>query len=328
MKNLLFWVTISINILVPDLVIGQSYNVSVSNEPFVFLENADSAVTQTWYDPEFIIPIGFSVQFFQDVVDSLYSLDFFAGSYFGTNPDLSAMNIMLAFSTDLLDRGVELDTLLSPILYKTEGASGHEIFTLEFRNAGFTNGEIKNGIYTDFINFQLRIYEESNNIEVHIGPYSVENPGLDFEGFSGPSIGLAEDFDFINDTVHGELFLLAGDPLMPSIITSNMPLTLVWPIPENTVYTFSYLPTSLNENDLQINKPLYFPNPSSGSVSLHGDNSINITSPVYIYDSNGILVRKDNSIDKVELDGLPCGIYALCFQTSSGNIAQRISLIR
>ncbi|MGB3078643.1 MAG: T9SS type A sorting domain-containing protein [Saprospiraceae bacterium] len=328
MRKLFMFVFGSIILIMHSSLHSQSYSVSVSNEPFTFLENGIAAVTKEWSDPAFTIPIGFKFHFFDDAVDSLYSLDFFAGTYFTTKSDLGSVNLLLALNADLIDRGYFADTSLSPITYKTEGIPGQRVFTLEFRNAGFTYGETNNDTLIDFINLQLTIHEGSSTIDVHIGPYSVDNVELDFDGFSGPTIGLAEDFDFINDTIHGELILLAGDPLTPEIITENTPSTLEWPIPENTVYTFSHNPTRTKEiNSIESNL-FYYPNPTSGIVTLSSDVYDKIISPVYVINLLGEIIRKDYTTDRVELENLPAGIYTLSFQTPSNNVLQRILLMR
>jgi hypothetical protein len=328
MKKLFMFVFGSIILIMQSNLHSQSYSVSVSNEPFTFLENGTAAVTREWADPEFTIPIGFQFHFFDEAVDSLYSHDFFAGAYFVTKPDLESVNLILALNADLIDRGYFADTSLSPITYQTEGAPGQRVFTLEFRNAGFTYGETNNDTLIDFINLQIKIHEGTSAIDVHIGPHSVNDVALDFADFPGPSIGLVEDFDFINDTVHGEVIILAGDPLKPDINTGYSLSNLDWPIPENTLYTFTHNTTSIKENNSIEPVLFYYPNPTFDNVILRLGTSEKIISPVYILNSLGEIAGKDYSPDIIELKDLPSGIYQLCFQTSDRHVSQRISLLR
>ncbi len=328
MKKLFMFVFGGMILFMQSNLYSQSYSVSVSNEPFTFLENGTPAVTREWADPEFTIPIGFKFHFFDEAVDSLYSMDFFAGAYFTTKPDLGAVNMILALNADLIDRGYYADTSLSPITYQTEGIPGQRVFTLEFRNAGFTYGETNIDTLIDFINLQIKIHEGTSAIDIHIGPHSVNNVALDFADFAGPSIGLVENFDFINDTIHGELIILAGDPLKPDIITGYSLSNLDWPIPENTLYTFTHNATSVEENNSTEPVSLYYPNPTSGNVALRSGISEKIISPVYILNSLGEIVGRDYTSDVIELKDLPGGIYQLCFQTSDRHVFQRISLLR
>jgi hypothetical protein len=307
---------------------GQTYSLTVTNEPYDSLTNGTLLDTSAWSDPSFAVPVGFKFHYFDEYTDSLYSLDFFGGGYVGSNLNLESMNLIMPISSDLIDRGYESSTRLSPILSKTEGPEGHRIFTLEFRNAGFNSGELNNGIYTDYINVQLKIYEENDQIDVHIGPYFINNPYLDFDGLTGPTIGLIQGFDFINETILGEIFLLAEDPLSPTILTEISPLNLEWPIPENTKYTFSRLQSSIEINSQSPMIKYYSPNPTSGVVFAYPEDLAHIVSPVRIFNILGSLELTDNTPENIDLGNLPNGMYELSFQTAFGNCVQRISLLR
>ncbi|MDQ3015816.1 MAG: T9SS type A sorting domain-containing protein [Bacteroidota bacterium] len=255
-------------------------------------------------------------------------MDFFAGGYVVTDTNLEATNLMIPFSSDLQDRGVEIDSAMSPTLYRTFGPQGSRIFTLEYKNSGFYSGELENEILKDYVNFQLRLHEDNGNIEVHIGPYSVEIPGLDFEGFTGPVIGLVEDFSFYDDSTFGEIIVVTGDPSNPDVVRSIDPAYLVWPIPENTVYTFTRNTTAVDEQVHASPVTYYYPNPAINEVNLYPQFTSQIISPVCIYNSAGRLVTIDKTVDSVDLHALTLGIYELCFETIKGHSTQRIIKIQ
>ena len=309
---------------------SQTYQVEVLSRPYNDLVGGQNLVTAPWEDIEFEVPLGFSLALFKDTIQSLHSLENFAGGFLISDLNLEATNVINEFSPDLVDRGYELDTLLSPITYTTAGTPGNQIFTLEFENAGFYYGEILDTIYTDFINYQLIIYEASGDIEMHIGPYSIANPGLDFEGFAGPSIGLVEDFDFINEGINGEICLIAGDPLDPEIITSITSFIepLIWPIPENTVYRFYRQTTKVDDVRKVEAVNYYSPSPASGNISLQSQWAGQIVGPVSVINSTGQTVAIDNETSSIDMEGLPEGIYQLYFTTTKGPAVQRILRIR
>ncbi len=310
--------------------IAQTYQVEVLQSPYKDLVGGQNLVTETWYDIEFDVPLGFSLVFFNDTIEELHSADFFAGGYLSSSLDFSNTNLIFPFSIDPIDRGYELDTLLSHITYKTEGEQGNKTFTLEFENIGFPNGEVVDGIYTDFINYQLVLYEASGDIEMHIGPYSVTNPGLDFEGFVGPTFGMVEGFNFLNGGINGEICLLSGDPFAPiisTILDFNLE-SLIWPIPENTVYRF-YKPTSkVNELNKVETVNFFTPTPTSGNISLQSIWVDQIVGPVSVINSTGQTVIIDNETNIIEMEGLPGGVYQLYFTTVKGPAVQRILLNR
>lgn len=306
---------------------SQSYTVTVSNKTFDFLDEGNLAFFGIWDDPGYTVPVGFEYELFGETSSHLYAWEDFFGPILSANLNGASLNLMVLFSTDLIDRGFELDTPLSPILYHTEGPVGERVFTLEYNNAGFWNGELQNGIYVDFINLQLRIYEETGDFEYHIGPYSVTNPAADFEGESGPGMGVIEGLDYNAGNINGEILLLKGNPLSPQIETSNPDVYLTWPIPVGTVYRFSNEPTAVSDPVLE-SSAYYYPNPCREFVALRSEFSDEIKSSVYIINSVGEVVGTDNDPDIIELENFSAGIYTLKFLTSGGQVSQRISLVK
>jgi hypothetical protein len=195
---------------------------------------------------------------------------------------------------------------------------------VEYKNAGFFSGTTENGTYVDFINFQLKIFEGSGDIEMHMGPYSLENPQVDFDGNPGPIMGFVQGLDLANFTANGEVELLDGSPLKPAIITSFTDSYITWPIPENTVYRFSTSSTGIHDENTIKQIAFYHPNPSTEFVTLIPGLSNKITSNVSVINAEGVVVKTEKNPERIELDGLPAGIYVLKFQTDSGMIVQRI----
>ena len=325
--------TLSWLIAVSFLLIGwipsqsQSYTVTVSNKTFEFLDEGNLAFFGVWDDPGFTVPLGFEFELFGETTSQLYAWEDFYGPVLSTNLNGASLNLMLLFSSDLIDRGFELDTPLSPILYHIEGPVGERIFTIEYNNAGFWAGDIQNDIYIDYINLQLRIFEENGDFEYHIGPYSISNPAADFEGNPGPALGVVEGYDYNTGNINGEILLLTGNPLSPQIETSNPDVYLTWPIPVGTVYRFSNEPTAVSDPVIESSS-FYYPNPSHDFVSLRSEFADEIKSGVYIINSVGEVIRTDNEPGVIELENLSAGIYTLKFLTTGGQVSQRISLIK
>lgn len=314
--------------LFSSLANSQSYTLTVTNEPYHDLVGGIQLVDTTWDDPGFIVPLGFNFDFFGETTNSLYSHEVFVGGLFTTNLDIDALNLILAFSVDLIDRGYDNGENLSPISYKTEGAAGVRVTTLEYNNAGFYSGIVTNGIRQDYINFQLKLYEMNGDIEIHIGPYLTSDPDLDFEGVPGPVIGLIQAFDFVNLEVNGEVELLDGNALDPDIITSFVESYVTWPIPENTVYRFSGNSTAIDETANFESESFYFPNPCNQFVTLKPELRDEVQSPVFVTNSTGQLVRIDDQPDQVEFHDLTAGIYQLKFQASDCQVVQRILVMK
>jgi hypothetical protein len=96
------------------------------------------------------------------------------------DPNFEADYAILPFEADLIDRGELTGISQSPISYKMEGNAGSRILKIEWKNAGFV-GEIGElGTLNDYVNFQVWLFEGSNDVEMHYGPNMVLNPAISY----------------------------------------------------------------------------------------------------------------------------------------------------
>jgi len=307
---------------------SQAYSFSVYQEDYVSLGIGFPLTEGVWDDPNYTLPIGFEFEFFDEVITNLESSDFFAGGILASDLSGNVSSVIRVYGPDIIDRGFLSGSSMSAIYFKTTGSPGQSVFTQEWYNVGFSSGEIVNDAYVDYIHFQVKLYEESGDIVFHFGPSSILHPELDYEGATGPSLGLLKNLDLLSGLSADEVILLTGSPLNPTVVTEISDVYLNGSIPENTVYRFSRNTTAVHEvNSLEL-KPFYFPNPCNQYVTLKPELREEIKSPVFVISATGQLVRSDNQPEKIELDGLPPGIYQLRFQTFTGQVTQRISLLR
>jgi hypothetical protein len=300
---------------------------TVSSEPYVNLTGGTPLVTQGWDDPEFTVPIGFNFQFYNETLNTIYQL---ADISYPILLDGSAdfvESLFIPFGADLLDRGISSGQLLSPITYKTEGSTGHRILTVEWKNAGFYGEYFINQETNDYVNVQMKLYEENGNIVFHYGPSFVANPALDYDS-TGAFVGLVEDLDLSLKTTNGETLLLSGSPLKPSIVTEYVPTYLNGTIPPNTVYTFSREITATNDITSVSHRNYFNPNPTQGDLYSIRDVEGKITSPVYVYDAIGSLVLVDDTPNMISMNGKQEGIYLLKFEADGVVRTERILVSR
>ncbi|MEP6795233.1 MAG: T9SS type A sorting domain-containing protein [Saprospiraceae bacterium] len=306
-----------------EYVQSQTYHFSVSTKPYVDLIGGTPLVSDIWDDPELTIPIGFDFQYYGETIQTLYLPATFSLITLIDDPTAANIANIILFGADMIDRGYITGTSLSPISYKTDGNAGHRVLTLEWKNAGFVGDLSEFGVSTDFINFQLKLYEEDGNIEFIYGPSLITHPSFDY-GASGPIIGLIESLDFINDVNLGEIILLAGNPSNPTQVNAYVETHLNGTMAPGTSYTFSRNTTGVTDIRLKESKSFYYPNPSNSFVTLKPELQGTIISPVLVLNNIGQLVRSDSKPDVIELDNLPTGVYQLLFQTSAGQVVQRI----
>src|SRR5687767_1399185 len=150
--------------------ISQTYDFEAFNAPYVEMTGGTDVTGGVWDDPNLAIPIGFEFPFFEETVSTIYVRTDLASMVFTDDIDADTFAAILLYDADLIDRGFLQGNHLSPITYKTEGAAGNRIFTLQVKNAGFYWDLETFGSSTDFVNLQMRLYEATGTMEFHYGP--------------------------------------------------------------------------------------------------------------------------------------------------------------
>ena len=136
---------------------------------------------QSWDDPEYLMPIGFPFQFFGQQFDSLIVSDYIS---FDDNTTY-IINVLYA---DLVDR--DTATSVSPIGYVLDGDSLKRILKVEWQNAGYYCENGGEPPMNDYMNVQLWLYELTGDIEIHVGPSSIDDPIIAYCGEEGPIVEL------------------------------------------------------------------------------------------------------------------------------------------
>ncbi|MGB4847660.1 MAG: T9SS type A sorting domain-containing protein, partial [Saprospiraceae bacterium] len=281
-----------------------------------------------WDEPEFQLPLGFDFHFFDITTDHIYSIPNSFGIDLEMNQDLNHLYYLIPFYGNLIDRGYSQDSALSPITYQTVGNPGQRIFTLEYKEAGFFEGlEDTNSIIIDYISIQVKLFEASGDIVFHIGPYSVlEEPQIVFDDNPGPIIGLLANRE-INPVPHfGELILLEGNPLKPTIQTDTITF-LHWPIPENTMYRFSRMGTSVVDHSHLLNDHLLIPNPASCDLHLNQTIAKEINYPIIVMDMMGRKVSQWNKESEISVVNLTAGCYYIILRTKNETFTEKLLVV-
>lgn len=306
---------------------AQTYFFSVETAEYEPIQGGQALVDDVWDDPELFIPIGFSFEFFSRTIQELSLRSNFNIITLSENTLNNTYSLFLLFGSDLVDRGLGDSIHLSPITRKLEGNAGSRVMTVEFENAGFFGEFLTNGTTNDYVNFQMKLYEASGDIVYHFGPNSVTMPGLAYSGQAGTASGIAEDYDGDFDIVNGEIILLSGDPSDPDVNTDYMNYTLNATIPENTVYRFSREPVGIITPEIVRGETYFYPNPTSGTMSLKAGLEGSITLPLSVYAHDGRLVKQMKAATSYELNDLPSGLYEIRFEIQGKRVGQRIFLL-
>jgi hypothetical protein len=271
--------------------LANDYTFSMTTGTYSNLTGAISVNNgELWDDAEYKLPIGFSFQLYDIIIDSLY----FGLGYGGIVSSVIDSNYMaeyaiIPFEADLIDRGEIVGTSQSPISYTVEGAFGTRILKLEWNNAGFFEEGDVSGTLNDFINFQLWLYEGSNTIEFHYGPHMITDPDINYFGDPGAIIGLT-GFNLLN------AYLLSGPASNPVVVDT---LDVITGTPANgTIYRFQYNTNIGVDADHTLSSQVsVYPNPANGIFHLHYKGGIEC--PYQITDIAGKVIQQGMVKDEV-----------------------------
>lgn len=299
------------------------YTFTVLNEAYINLEDSTPLSNgEIWDDPGYIIPLGFDFEIGLLTTDTIVISEFGSGGLVNTDPDIDAeeFGLIVPVFQDLVDRGNNSSTSLSPISFRVDGAAGNRILKLEWNNAGFFN----NTNLEDFVNFQLWLYESGNVIEYRYGPNMINNPNESFGGLTGLMIALIplSPMTEAQGDLEQEAYILEGDPSNPDfVILSTINdinnagnISVTGAVPDGTVYRFS--PEQLSLEDESIVEMNIYPNPTTNFFKIE---STVQTYSVHIY--NAIGQRLSQTIEpkaRYDVSNLPKGIYFVKVFSESG----------
>lgn len=274
----------------------------------------------TWDDPTYEVPLGFSFDVYGNSYDTLYFEVGLGAEYtfkksFLANP----LAFLGAYSADLIDRGEYSGVSQSPIDYKVEGSTGNRIFKLEYTNAGFYDDLDDDSVSTDFVNFQLWLYESNNNIEIHFGPSNITQPNLCFYTGVGSAHFVSANLDLNNGSISTNTISLSGNPSNPTAAVDSA-LGFVNGTPaDGTIYRFINGGTvsidELVKENIRLNM---FPNPAIDFINLEINKSELISPFVNIYDMNGKLVASPSFSQQIMISELNKGAYFIEAFTKDG----------
>jgi len=304
------------------------YDFSTFNEPYVSLSEASSANgEEIWDDPEYLIPIGFTMDLMGEQTSNILLL--YPGAQLIPTGVETEVSLLFPYGEDIMDTGNDKIGSQSPILYTTEGLPGSRVFKLEWSNVGFYSEWENLGTFSNTMSFQLWFYETTNDIEYRFGGNTIK----DFDNIhplGGAIVGLAKNVSL--DTGAWEaLWLIGGDPTNPTVTPYVDPETAPDPSillnavpPSGTVYHFDTGIVSVDEQSSGIELNLY-PTRSDNQVYINISESL----PYRIYDAVGNLVeagRLNSGLNSINVTEFASGLYVL--QVNEGIYVQSRKFVR
>ena len=328
MKSSFVTATLFVLVLLQQSVSGQTYTLSTYQAPYVSVGVGFPLTKAVWDDPGYSVPLNYQFTFFDDIITDLESVeDYTGGGIMSARLEGDIASVFGVYGPDIIDRGFHTGVSASAIYFAYSGEPGQRVYIQEWLNVGFANGDTLNGMYTDYVNFQLQLHEATREIIYHFGSSSITNPTADYEGNAGPSLGILKEVDITGLGVPEETFLLSGNPSNPTVVTEFLPVFLNGTIPENTVYRFTQPGTAVKEHFNQKQESVFYPNPSSGEVFIKQGFEDKVTFPLQMFGPDGMLVKEIKEQGLLDVYDLPTGIYEIRFRTSEGWNTERMVVI-
>lgn len=207
--------------------------------------------------------------------------------------------------------------------YQVAGLGGERGLLLQWKNMGFADGDS-----SDFINFQILLFEKSGNISIRIGDVNVKN-NIWENNANGPIIGLLE-MDNTFSTIFNRTWL-TGDAQSPVETKTGTFLALNSTPQKGTTYTFSPKTTSVSEiaNNGDVIKAYPTVITHQTAITIKSEATAkNLT--VKLYNTVGQLLKTEvvsSNNHQMQLPEMQSGIYVLQFE-KEGKVIGKSKLVK
>jgi hypothetical protein len=229
---------------------SQQLTLSTFVAEYADVVNGQLAISESWDDPDYTVPLGFDYVYDGNTTSSLTASEFFLGGLLVLDPSGTVWDMLIASTLDLTDAGYATGEYLSPITYETTGPVGNRIFKLQWKDVALYDEVFSVDTPANLFNMQLWVYE-TGAFEVRFGPNTIKDPSYFNAGFF--SCGLVSNLDIISGEFE-TAYVATGDATSPSLIVGNSEEDLmdaaIVGIPENgRVYRFDSGTVDISETE-------------------------------------------------------------------------------
>lgn len=207
----------------------------------------------------------------------------------------------------LHDRGSSASS--SPIGYEISGGAGQHVLKIEWENAGFTQW-LDSNPNTDFVDFQIWMFEQDNHIEIHYG--SNHTDAITYGNLTGAN------FIFYFDSC-SNIMCITGPADAPQFGYYNLCGPMYYFIdgtPSNGItYNFYRTFSGVPDNNASSGFEMY-PNPFTDFLTV-SNKFHEPGSRLRIVDVTGaVMVDQDigSGTETINVADLPKGVYFICLQ--------------
>lgn len=299
--------TFLFSILTFNFTFGQEYEFSTFNTSYIELQNATDITNEVSdANTSLIFPfasIGFEFNFLDYSTNHIQIAKDFIVDTSTVNGVIEGIRF-LNFSSFYNENNLEPNSYS----YKTITSNGSNVFILQYNNIKFQADTIGG----QYINYQLKLYDVDDAIELCFGPSNVTQQNLHFGDSTGGMILFTKIMDWVNGVINPLSFSLIGTINTPemipySIFSQNEQIT-IYGIPTNgTVYRFA--PKNNSISKLHSNDYKIYPNPTKNKLEII-TNKFNCTVEIKTITGQkmGETIEFDNS-QIINVSNLTTGTY-------------------
>lgn len=305
------------------------YFLEVETGTYTDLEEATelTSVGDLWDDPGYNIPIGFDFDFYGGTYDNTQIIGLGSWIAFQDPYTGDSINFLIPYFDDLADIENINSANQSTISYTTEGASGEQILKIQWKDCGFFE-EIfgVNGTANNTLDFQLWLFEGTNNIEFRFGPSMLPDAAT-IHDYGSPVIGIMEGFSS-NTDLFERLWHLRGDVATPTMDTSDISALYSYSVPgldsdpENgRIYRFATIPTSIKAPTQSLELNVY-PTVITDEFFVEvSEEILNEKTQISVVNNLGQVVYNStitNTKERLDASNFPAGIYYIRISNENG----------
>lgn len=197
------------------------------------------------------------------------------------------------------------------------GTPGTGIYKIQYSNVGFAGAP--DSIYA---NFQVWMYQETQDIEIRFGPNNL-NENVDPFSIGIWYANLLSPLDTNTNSEVYEVHQLTDSASNPTVINTDDRSSLMDHPSNGRVYRFSFqeqVPGQIAERKINL-QPRVYPNPASKELNIVSSEEIQ---SLQLLNLNGKLTRSLPCKESVNLEGIPAGNYVLMIKTNEGQFSKRV----
>ncbi|MDG1432461.1 MAG: T9SS type A sorting domain-containing protein [Saprospiraceae bacterium] len=286
-----------------------------------------TSIGDLWDDPGYNIPIGFDFDFYGETYSNIQFIGLGSWLAFQDPYTNDSINFLIPYFDDLADIENINSVNQSTISYTTEGAPGEQILKIQWKDCGFFEEIFSSaGTANNTLNFQLWLFEGTNNIETRFGPSMLPN-AASIHYYGSPVIGIVEGLSSSTDSFE-RLWHLRGDVAAPTMDTSDASVILSYSIPgldsdpeDGRIYRFATVPTSIKSPTQSLELNVY-PTVITDEFFVEiSEVLLNEKTQISVINNLGQVIYNNtitNYKEKIDASNYPAGIYYVRIHNKNG----------